>query len=115
MSRCRLRVVTRTANVPGSAGRTFTQTQRNTRLGLLALAVLVLLAPAAVEAIGINIRPKLVATGVDPDARGQVRHRGGRDRDRVGFIVGAPPEVTGQLLDASGGVVVEATVTCEVD
>jgi hypothetical protein len=31
----------------------------------------------------------------------------------VGFIQGAPGQVTGQILDASGAVVVEATVTCE--
>ena len=31
----------------------------------------------------------------------------------AGFIQGAPPQVTGQILDTSGAVVVQATVTCE--
>jgi hypothetical protein len=31
----------------------------------------------------------------------------------AGFIDGAPPQVTGQILDAGGALVAEATVTCE--
>ncbi len=31
----------------------------------------------------------------------------------AGFIQGAPPEVTGQIVDTSGAVVAQATVTCE--
>ena len=31
----------------------------------------------------------------------------------AGFIVGSPPQVTGQILDAGGAVVVGAIATCE--
>ena len=33
----------------------------------------------------------------------------------AGFIQGAPPQVTGQILDTGGAVVAQATVTCELD
>ena len=50
-----------------------TKTQWNAGLGAITLGGLAMLSPAAVEAKGISIRQDLVATGVDPDATGQVR------------------------------------------
>ena len=64
----------------------------------------------------------IATSGLQPTVGDEVEFDFDSERDDIaagataiaaGFIAGAPPQVTGQILDAAGVLVAEATVTCE--